>query len=90
MLVLPSELTQREATACLHMLVQAQRSQPDAVVVVDAIALSTFDSSALAVLLECRRQAHAAGKTFGVKQLHPRLRELAALYGVGELLPATP
>ena len=90
MLVLPTQLTQREATACVHMLVQGLHSQPDEVVVADATALATFDSSALAVLLECRRQAHAAGKTFGVKQLHPRLRELAALYGVGELLPATP
>ncbi|MBU6502011.1 MAG: STAS domain-containing protein [Burkholderiales bacterium] len=90
MLVLPTQLTHRDATACLHMLVQGLRSQPDAVVVADATALATFDSSALAVLLECRRHAHAAGKTFGVKQLHPRLRGLAALYGVGELLPATP
>jgi phospholipid transport system transporter-binding protein len=90
MLVLPSELTQHQATACLHMLLQALRSQPDAVVVADATALTSFDSSALAVLLECRRQANASGKSFGVKHLHPRLRELAALYGVGELLPATP
>ena len=90
MLVLPSELTQHQATACLQMLVQGLRSQPDPVVVADASALSSFDSSALAVLLECRRQAHALGKTFGVKSLHPRLRELAALYGVGELLPASP
>ncbi|MEO6972975.1 MAG: STAS domain-containing protein [Rhodoferax sp.] len=90
MLVLPSTLTQREATACLHMLMQGLHSQPDAVVVADATALTSFDSSALAVLLECRRQANASGKSFGVKHLHPRLRELAALYGVGELLPATP
>ena len=31
----------------------------------------------------------AAGKTFAVSGMHPRLRALATLYGVGELLPAT-
>ena len=41
------------------------------------------------VLLECRREALALGKTFAVSQLHPRLRALATLYGVGELLPET-
>ena len=41
----------------------------------------------LAVLLECRREALALGKSFAVNRLHPRLRALAALYGVAELLP---
>ena len=49
-----------------------------------------FDSSALAVLLECRREALALGKTFAVAGMPARLRELAALYGVGELLAAAP
>jgi phospholipid transport system transporter-binding protein len=56
--------------------------------VADASALRRFDSSALAVLLECRREALALGKAFAVSQLHPRLRDLAGLYGVSELLPA--
>lgn len=90
MLVLPAELTQAQATACLQMLAQGLRALGDDVVVVDAGALTRFDTSALAVLLECRRQARALGKTFGVRRLPARLRELAGLYGVGELLPASP
>jgi phospholipid transport system transporter-binding protein len=39
------------------------------------------------VLLECRREALSHGKTLSVTRLPPRLRELASLYGVGELLP---
>ena len=69
------------------MLAQALRSEPGKLAVADASALLHFDSSALAVLLECRREALALGKSFAVTQLHPRLRALAALYGVGELLP---
>jgi phospholipid transport system transporter-binding protein len=59
-------------------------------VVADAGALTHFDSSALAVLLECRREALALGKSFSVSRLPTRLRELAMLYGVAELLPAAP
>jgi len=88
MLVLPAELTHSQAAACCRMLAQAMRSQPEKAVVADAAALSHFDSSALAVLLECRREALSLGKTFSVSRLPARLRELAALYGVAELLPA--
>ncbi len=88
MLILPAELTHEQAAACCRMLVQAIRSQSEPAVVADAQALSRFDSSALAVLLECRREALAHGKTFSVARLPRRLRELAALYGVSELLPA--
>ena len=58
--------------------------------VVDAAALTAFDSSALAVLLECRRAALSDGKSFSVKALPAALSTLAGLYGVLELLqPAT-
>ena len=87
MLVLPTELTHAQAPACSRMLAQALRSQPGPQAVADASALRLFDSSALAVLLECRREALALGKSFAVTQLHPRLRDLAGLYGVAELLP---
>ncbi|MDB5871131.1 MAG: hypothetical protein JWQ07_573 [Ramlibacter sp.] len=90
MLVLPTELTHEQAGACCRMLAQALRSQPEGAVVADAGALVRFDSSALAVLLECRREALALGKTFSVSRLPARLRELGALYGVAELLPAAP
>lgn len=90
MLLLPAELTHDQAAACCRMLAQGLRAQADAAVVADAGGLSRFDSSALAVLLECRREALALGKTLSVSRMPPRLRELATLYGVSELLPAAP
>ncbi|HCE29820.1 MAG: anti-anti-sigma factor [Verminephrobacter sp.] len=89
MLVLPSELTHRQASATLGMLLQALRGDQGPQLVVDAAALQVFDSSALAVLLECRREALAERKAFAVKGLPAALAGMAALYGVAELLPAT-
>ena len=86
MLVLPAELTHRQATACLRMLVQGLKAHSGAGVVVDAHALAVFDTSALAVLLECRREAVTLGKTFAVQGLPVALRGMAGLYGVGTLL----
>lgn len=88
MLTLPPVLTHAEAAGFARGLKQAVLSQP-AGVVADAGALKEFDSSALAVLLECRREALAAGKAFSVTGLPARLRQLAGLYGVAELVPAT-
>ena len=88
MLVLPSDLTYRQASACLRMLVQGLKVLKGPQVVVDASALAVFDTSALAVLLECRRTALFEGRGFMVKALPPALASLAGLYGVQELLPA--
>jgi phospholipid transport system transporter-binding protein len=88
MLILPAELTHAQASACCRMLAQALRSDPQKSAIADAAALTRFDSSALAVLLDCRREALALGKTFAVMRLPAQLRELATLYGVAELLPA--
>lgn len=88
MLILPAELLHEQAAACSRMLAQGMRSQAEPAVVADAAALTKFDSSALAVLLDCRREALALGKTFSVIRMPARLRELATLYGVAELLPA--
>ena len=55
---------------------------------VDASALQRFDSSALAVLLQCRREGMSQGRGFTVRALPERLRSLAKLYGVDLLLPA--
>jgi phospholipid transport system transporter-binding protein len=52
-------------------------------------ALEQFDSSVLAVLLDCRRRVVAMGWRFTVAHLPERLRQLAGLYGVAELLPAS-
>ncbi len=89
MLELPAELTHDVAARLALELTRQVHLQPGAVVA-DASALETFDSSALAVLLACRRAALAAGKTFSVQGLPPRLRQLATLYGVAALVPATP
>lgn len=92
MLALPAQLTLPQARAALEVLLAALRGQTQAQQaqwVCDASALQVFDSSALAVLLECRRHALAAGKTFAVHALPPALAGMAALYGVAELLPAT-
>jgi phospholipid transport system transporter-binding protein len=95
MLVLPAEITHASARACAHMLTQAITSQgggsvQEDTVVADCAGLKKFDSSALAVLLECRREAQLKNKSFSVRQLPERLRSLAALYGVAQLLPAAP
>ncbi len=89
MLVLPADITHANARTCAHMLAQALRALPQAVVV-DASGLQKFDSSSIAVLLECRREAQLLGKSFSVRNLPARLRALAALYGIAELLPAAP
>jgi len=85
-LVLPQELTQAQATACLALLVQGLRVETGPQVEVDAAALKRFDSAALAVLLEFRRNCITAGKRFKVLDLPARLGDLAMLYGVGGLL----
>lgn len=59
---------------------------PADTVAADAAALTEFDSSALAVLLECRRQAFALNQKFMVLNMPPRLQQLANLYGVHSLL----
>ena len=89
MLVLPPEVTHAQASACLRMLVQGLAVQREPVVKVDASAVQRFDSSALAVLLEFRRECLAQGKTLALQGLNGRLADLAELYGVAELLPST-
>jgi phospholipid transport system transporter-binding protein len=87
-LVLPADLTRNQASACLQMLVQGLKALSDVVVVVDAGALARFDSSALAVLLELRRESRAQGKSLRIRALPERLRDLATVYGIAELLEA--
>ena len=88
MLVLPADLTRNHANACLQMLVQGLKALAETSVVVDASALLRFDSSALAVLLELRRESQAQGKSVRIRALPQRLRDLAEVYGIAELLAA--
>ena len=90
MLVLPAQITHRQATACLSMLKHGLRARRDPDVTVDARALTVFDSSALAVLLECRREALSENKKFEVQGMSPALTAMAALYGVQALLQSPP
>ena len=87
MLTLPAVVTHAQALETALGL-KAQVASQAASVVLDATALKQFDSSALAVMLACRRAALAAGKTFAVHGLPARLGQLAGLYGVAELVPA--
>jgi phospholipid transport system transporter-binding protein len=95
MLTLPAQLTHDQASGCVADLKRALPQAMAAVgpgqpVVLDASPLERFDSSALAVLLACRRMALASGQGMVVQGLPPRLRQLAGLYGIGELIPACP
>ena len=85
-LALPAQLTHRQAAATLVDLQQALAQQTQALCVLDASALSQFDSAALAVLLECRRTLLAQGRTLQVQGLPAALGRMALLYGVDGLL----
>jgi phospholipid transport system transporter-binding protein len=87
MLLLPATVTAREARDTVRMLAQTLRRESDGGVVIDASALSQFDSAVLAVLLECQRLAQAWGKGFAVRHAPAKLLALARLYGVDALLP---
>jgi phospholipid transport system transporter-binding protein len=86
-LVLPHVLSHAEAAGCARMLAQTIGASSEPQAMVDASALEHFDSSALAVLLDARREALAQGMAFVVTGMPARLRALAALYGVDGLMP---
>jgi phospholipid transport system transporter-binding protein len=83
MLALPAKLDIAEASAAIAALA-LQAQQGTGALVVDASALKTFDSSAIATLLELRRQA--AGRAFSVSGAPKAMVELATMYGVADLL----
>ena len=57
---------------------------------VDASALTDYDTATIALLMQARRVAQAAGRGFCVQGAPAQLQELAALYGVEELLALAP
>lgn len=89
-LKLPPTLMHAQADACLSQWIGQLQGHagpaPAEPVRVDASALSDFDSSALAVLLGLRRVAKTQGRAVLVEGMSARLRELATLYGVLDLL----
>ena len=83
MLALPAKLSIAEASAAVAALAP-QVEQGSGALVVDASALKTFDSSAIATLLELRRRA--PGREFSVSGAPNAMVELATMYGVADLL----
>lgn len=63
------------------------RDSSDGRLHVDATAMAEFDSSALALLLEAQRRLAKQGAQLCVEGAPIKLRELAQLYGVSDLLP---
>ena len=92
MLMLPPVLMHAQVGATLRLfretLDQAAVANAGAaaMLIVDGSTLQQFDSSALAVLLECQRMARSKGRAFSVQSLPTKLQELARLYGVDGLL----
>ena len=88
---LPATLTHREASATLAALASAlQATAAGAALRIDASALRQFDTSAIAVLLECQRLAQQGGRRIDLHALPAPLLELAGLYGADELLVPPP
>jgi phospholipid transport system transporter-binding protein len=82
---LPQALTLDVATAAVDTL-RADAAASQGALEIDASALTVFDTAALALLLQARRLAQAAGRAFEVRGAPPKLIQLAQLYGVAELL----
>jgi phospholipid transport system transporter-binding protein len=85
---LPAVLMQAQAQAVANELTSvlgacvSEGGEP----VLDASALTQFDSSALAVILACRRAVLARGAQLRVRGLPARAQALAKVYGLSALL----
>ena len=84
-ITLPAVLTLSEARATLAGLLDAIAATDDAPIL-DASGVKTLDSSAIAVLLECRRAAQAQGKALQIVGAPAKLGQLAQLYGIDALV----
>ncbi len=88
-LQLPADATLEHA-ADLADTLPAALAQGEGVFSVDASALQAYDTSTIALLLQARRAAQAAGRGFTVTGAPAQLKQLAALYGVEDLLSLAP
>jgi len=88
MLALPAMLTLAQANEVVRLIETelAQGGVAKDTFVIDAGALATFDTAAIAVLLEARRLAQAAGRALSVRAAPAAMIELSGLYGVEGLL----
>ena len=87
-IALPAQVLQAQAQSVADSLTQQLLSRigQGHEAELDASALSHFDSSALAVVLACRRAVLAQGAQLRVHGLPARAQALAQVYGVAELL----
>ena len=85
---LPATLMQAQAQSVADSLVASLTLQLDkgGEAVLDASALAQFDSSALAVILACRRAVLARGAQLRITGLPERAQALAKVYGLSALL----
>ena len=84
---LPASLTMASTAQCqLELSRRIGSSGAGSSFEIDASALQELDSSALALLLDVQRQAHERGLSLSLRGLPAQLMQLAALYGVSELL----
>jgi phospholipid transport system transporter-binding protein len=86
-LVLPEQLTMQSAAQALLTLKRELSRLSGPALAIDAKSLRVLDSSAVAVLLELRRELQTAGRSLSLRHPPQRLSDLVALYGVSELLP---
>lgn len=97
MLVLPAQLTHDSVADALRLFEQTiqmteqERAKADPVpkvtpLEIDGAALVHFDSSAVALLLACRRLAQKQGRRLVFQAMPEKLLSLATLYGVADLL----
>ena len=86
---LPANATLEHAAA-LAAALPAAVADGSGVFSIDASALTAYDTSTIALLMQARRGAQAAGRGFTVTGAPAQLAQLAALYGVEELLSLAP
>ena len=84
---LPASLTLDDAREVMARFGPELQRGSGGEIVIDASALEHFDSSALAVLIECQRTAgrRSEGAGLRIEGAPQTLRELARLYGLTEL-----
>lgn len=88
---LPATATLQQASALLRGVeATLAEAAPGVPLAIDAQALAAFDTSVIALLLQARRLAQAAGRGFAVQGAPDKLVQLARLYGVDTLLAFTP
>jgi phospholipid transport system transporter-binding protein len=92
MFALPETLTLVQAKAAVQAIdaVLGESHVEKGALVVDTTGLRAFDTSAIAVLLEARRLAQAAGRALEVRGAPAAMVELSGLYGVAGLLGLSP